>query len=150
MSKKVYQVGVEPTYSKVDKVYVVNPSGGGGGVADEVAWENVTNKPDLFPPTEHNHDDRYNTKEQVSAEIDFVRQQMVSGLGRVSATPTDEPGYRESKVDNTTVKVEGTELVVKSSDGLTVGAADIRTWLAGTSDNRSEERRVGREYGKTR
>lgn len=132
---KVYQVGDDPTYSKVDKVYVVNQSGSGGGVADEVAWENVTGKPSLFPPTEHNHDDRYNTKEQVSAEIDFVRQQMVSGQGRVSATASDEPGYLESKVDNTTVKVEGTELVVKSIDGLTVGAADISTWLAGTSDN---------------
>src|SRR5690606_3904468 len=116
MSKKVYQVGDGPTYSKVDKVYVVNPSGGGGGgegggVADEVAWENVTDKPLLFPPTEHNHDDRYNTKEQVSAEIDFVRQQMIAGQGRVSTTSTDEPGYLESKVDNTTVKIEGSELV---------------------------------------
>lgn len=135
MSKKVYQVGDEPTYSKVDKVYVVNPSEGGGGVADEVAWENVTDKPSIFPPTEHNHDDRYNTKEQVTAEIDFVRQQMIAGQGLVSATSTDEPGYLESKVDNTTVKVEGSELVVKSIDGLTVGAADISTWLAGTSDN---------------
>src|SRR5699024_3714701 len=135
MSKKVYQVGDELTYSKVDKVYVVNQSGGGGGVADEVAWENVTDKPTLFPPTEHNHDDRYNTKEQVSAEIDFVRQQMTDGQGRVSANASDEPGYLESKVDNTTVKVEGTELVVKSIDGLTVGATDISTWLAGTSDN---------------
>src|SRR5690625_3460139 len=134
-SKKVYQVGDEPTFSKVDKVYVVNQTEGGGGVADEVDWENVTDKPSSFPPTEHNHDDRYNTKEEVSAEIDFVRQQMIAGQGRVSATASDEPGYLESKVDNTTVKVEGAELVVKSIDGLTVGAADISTWLAGTSDN---------------
>src|SRR5699024_5132421 len=80
-------------------------------------------------------DDRYNTKEQVSAEIDFVRQQMTDGQGRVSANASDEPGYLESKVDNTTVKIEGTELVVKGIDGLTVGAADISAWLAGTSDN---------------
>src|SRR5690625_212552 len=134
-SKKVYQVGDEPTFSKVDKVYVVNQTEGGGGVADEVDWENVTDKPSSFPPTEHNLDDRYNTKEQVSAEIDFVRQQMIAGQGRVATSESDEPGYLESKVDNTTVEVEGSELVVKSMDGLTVGAADISTWLAGISDN---------------
>lgn len=27
----------------------------GGGVADSVAWENVTDKPETFPPTEHKH-----------------------------------------------------------------------------------------------
>src|SRR5699024_324897 len=135
MSKKVYQVGDEPTYSEVDKVYVMNSSESDGGGGGPISWNDVTGKPTLFPPTEHNHDDRYNTKEQVSAEIDFVRQQMTDGQGRVSANASDEPGYLESKVDNTTVKIEGTELVVKGIDGLTVGAADISAWLAGTSDN---------------
>lgn len=137
-----------PHFSKVSKVSVVSGgTGGGEGEYDgTISWDNVTGKPDQFAPSphdhderysqiDHNHDDRYNTKEQVSAEIDFVRQQMVAGQGRVSATSTDVPGFLESKVDNTTVKVEGSELVVKSMDGLTVGAADISTWLAGTSDN---------------
>lgn len=136
----------KPHFSKVAKVYVTNQSGGGGEFDGTITWDNVTGKPDQFAPSphdhderysqiDHNHDDRYNTKEQVASEIDFVRQQMIAGQGRVSATSTDEPGYLESKVDNTTVKVEGSELVVKSIDGLTVGAADISTWLAGTSDN---------------
>ena len=60
---------------------------------------------------------------------------MVAGQGREATTASDEPDYLETKVDNTTVKVEGTELVVKSIDGLTVGAADISTWLAGTTNN---------------
>ncbi|MHC8516782.1 hypothetical protein [Sporosarcina sp. ITBMC105] len=47
MPKKVYQVDNTPNYSKVDKVYVMNPTGGG-----EV-------------PAAHTHDDRYYTKTEI-------------------------------------------------------------------------------------
>src|SRR5690625_6587593 len=81
-------IGTKPNYSKVDKVYVTNPSEGGGGVADEVAWENVTGKPSSFPPAEHNHDDRYNTKEDVQDIIDFTRDQMKAEQGKVDRKST--------------------------------------------------------------
>src|SRR5690625_1291825 len=135
MSKKVYQVGDEPTYSKVDKVYVVNPSEGGGGVADEVAWENVTGKPSSFPPAEHNHDDRYYTKDEAEDHVNFVRDLMEQEQGKVKNREDDNLGYLENKVDNVTVKIEGNELKAKSLDGLTIGSADINEWLAGTSGN---------------
>lgn len=135
MSKKVYQVGDEPTYSKVDKVYVVNPSEGGGGVADEVAWENVTDKPSSFPPAEHNHDDRYNTKEEVQAHIDYVTDLMSQEQGKVATVYGDVPDFLANKVDNVTVRVEGHELKVVSVEGLTVAVADISEWLSGTSGN---------------
>src|SRR5690625_1632708 len=135
MSKKVYQVGDEPTYSKVDKVYVVNPSGGSGGVADEVAWESVTNKPSSFPPAEHNHDDRYYTKDEAEDHVNFVRDLMEQEQGKVKNREDDNLGYLENKVDNVTVKIEGNELKAKSLDGLTIGSADINEWLAGTSGN---------------
>ncbi len=112
MSKKVYQVGNEPTFSKVDKVYVVNPSDGGGGVADEVAWENVTGKPTSFPPAEHSHDDRYYTKNEI-----------------------DEPSFFRTRIDNVTIELAGHELKVKNVDGLTIGVSNINEWLAGTSGN---------------
>src|SRR5690625_634376 len=112
MSKKVYQVGDEPTYSKVDKVYVVNPSEGSGGVADEVAWENVTDKPSSFPPAEHNHDDRYYTKNEI-----------------------DVPSFFRTRIDNVTIELAGHELKVKNVDGLTIGVSNINEWLAGTSGN---------------
>lgn len=137
-----------PHFSKVTKVSVVSGgTGGGDGEFDgTISWDNVTGKPDLFAPSphdhderysqiEHNHDDRYNTKEQVASEIEFVRQQMTAGQGRVATSITDVPDYLETKVDNTTISVVGTELVVKGIDGLTVGAADISTWLAGTTNN---------------
>src|SRR5690625_233873 len=106
--------GDKPNYSKVDKVYVMNPTdgGGGGGVADEVAWENVTGKPVSFPPAEHKHDDRYYTKEQI-----------------------DAPEFMSDRVDNITVALEGRELKVQNVDGLEIGVADINEWLAGTSGN---------------
>ena len=33
--------------------------GGGGDVPGTVAWNNITGKPATFPPSEHNHDERY-------------------------------------------------------------------------------------------
>src|SRR5690625_942496 len=135
MSKKVYQVGDEPTYSKDDKVYVVNPSEGGGGVADEVAWENVTDKPSSFPPAEHNHDDRYYTKDEAEDHVNFVRDLMEQEQGKIMTHADDEPAYLDSKVDNVTAVVEGNELKVKSIDGLTIGVASINSWLSGTEDN---------------
>lgn len=85
---------------------------GGGGVADEVAWENVTGKPSLFPPAEHNHDERYYTKEQI-----------------------DAPEFMSDRVDNITVALEGRELKVRSVDGLVIGVTHINEWLAGTDGN---------------
>lgn len=41
----------------------------GGGVADSVAWANVTGKPTAFTPTAHGHNDIYYTKELTDAKI---------------------------------------------------------------------------------
>lgn len=123
MSKKVYQVGNEPTFSKVDKVYVVNPTDSGGGVADEVAWENVTGKPSVYPPSEHNHDDQYSTIGHNHDERYYTKEQI------------DAPEFMENRVDNITVALEGRELKVRSVDGLVIGVAQINDWLSGTSGN---------------
>src|SRR5690625_23 len=128
-------IGTKPNYSKVDKVYVTNPSEGGGGVADEVAWKNVAGKPSSFPRAEHNHDDQYNTKGDVQDIIDFTRDQMKAEEGKVMAQAGDEPAYLDSKVDNVTAVIESNELKVKSIDGLTIGVASINSWLSGTEDN---------------
>jgi len=134
---KVHQVDNSPHYSKVSKVYITNQSGeGGGGDFDgTVDWENITNKPTTFPSAEHDHDDRYNTKEDVQDIIDFTRNQMKAEQGKVMAHAGDEPAYLDSKVDNVTAVVEGNELKVKSIDGLTIGVASINSWLSGTEDN---------------
>src|SRR5690625_1033644 len=133
---KVHQVDNSPHYSKVSKVYITNQSGGGGGDFDgTVDWENITNKPTTFPSDAHDHDDRYNTKEDVQDIIDFTRNQMKAEQGKIMTHADDEPAYLDSKVDNVTAVVEGNELKVKSIDGLTIGVASINSWLSGTEDN---------------
>lgn len=125
-----------PHFSKVSKVYVTNQSGGGGGNVDgTVDWDEITNKPTTFPSDDHNHDDRYNTKEDVQDIIDYTRDQMKAEHGKIMAHADDELAYLENKVDNVTLTVEGSELKVKSVDGLTIGIADISRWLSGTSEN---------------
>src|SRR5690625_4596686 len=126
----------KPHYSKVTKVHVTGgEAGGGGGEADSVEWGNITNKPQAYPPTEHEHDDRYYTKEEATDHVNFVRDLMEQEQGKVKNREDDNLGYLENKVDNVTVKIEGNELKAKSLDGLTIGSADINEWLAGTSGN---------------
>src|SRR5690625_294973 len=132
---KVHQVDNSPHYSKVTKVYVTNQSGGGGDFDGTVDWENITNKPTTFPSAEHDHDDRYNTKEDVQDIVNYTREQMQSEQGKVMTHADDEPAYLDSKVDNVTAVIEGNELKVKNIDGLTIGAASLNSWLSGTSGN---------------
>lgn len=43
---------------------IVN-DGQGGGTADSIDWSKVENKPETYPPSEHNHDDRYYTESEI-------------------------------------------------------------------------------------
>src|SRR5690625_4278147 len=125
-------------YSLVDLLSNVgNGEGGGGGEEFDgtVLWGNITNKPQTYPPSEHNHDDRYYTKEEATNHVNFVRDLMEEEQGKIAAHVDDEPAYLDSKVDNVTAVVEGNELKVKSIDGLTIGVASINSWLSGTEDN---------------
>lgn len=44
-------------------------SGGGESV---VSWSEITNKPTTFPPTTHNHDDRYYTESEVDTKLSTI------------------------------------------------------------------------------
>jgi len=118
VAKKMFKVTNEPTYSKVDKVYVINQSGGGDG--------NIT---------EHTHDDIYYRKNEIDSSINSL----ANSLHTVKAHANDEPSYLASKVDNVTLAVEDSELKVKNVDGLTVGVSDISNWLNGTSGNLQDQ-----------
>src|SRR5690625_424759 len=125
-----------PNYSKKPYYVIGRTEGGvGGGEADSVEWANVTNKPSTYPPSEHNHDDRYNTKEEVQGHIDFVTEQMEQEQGKVRTFSDDEPDFLKNKVDAVTVGVRGSEVFVKSIDGLNLGVADLNTALEGTEGN---------------
>src|SRR5690625_5300134 len=69
-------------YSLVDLLSNVGNGEGGGGIT---TWHDVTNKPSTFPPTEHNHDDRYYTKEEATDHVNFVRDLMEQEQGKIAA-----------------------------------------------------------------
>ena len=62
--------GNELTLVKKDNTTITFiPTTGGGGSAERVDWANVYNKPDTFPPSAHNHDDKYYTKSEVDTKL---------------------------------------------------------------------------------
>lgn len=121
----------------VEVIKIANPEdlGVGGGEADSVEWGNVSNKPQTFPPSEHNHDDRYYTKEESEGRVNFVQELMEQKQGKVATNADDELGYLENKVDNITLSVQGNELKVKNVDGLSIGVTDINNALEGIEGN---------------
>ncbi len=44
------------------------------GSANAVAWGNVSGKPGTYPPSGHNHDDRYYTETEVNAKINNLKK----------------------------------------------------------------------------
>ena len=62
--------GNELTLVKKDNTTITFiPTTGGGGSAERVDWANVYNKPATFPPSAHNHDDKYYTKNEVDTKL---------------------------------------------------------------------------------
>ena len=123
-------------YVEVIKIANIGELGIGGGEFDgTIAWGNVTNKPQAYPPTDHDHDDRYYTKEEAQSHVDFVKGQMEQAQGKVVSSESDEPDYLQNKVDNVTLAVENNELKAKGLDGLMLTPSQINTLLAGGTDN---------------
>lgn len=88
-------------------------SGGGGGDFDgTIPWSSVTDKPQTYPPTEHDHDNRYYRKDEI-----------------------DSPEFLVSRVDRETVDIEQGELKAKKLVGLQPDVQQLNTWLNGTEKN---------------
>lgn len=54
----------------------VSGSGGGGG---STSWDAITGKPTTFPPSAHNHDDRYYTETEIDSMLAEKQNTLVSG-----------------------------------------------------------------------
>lgn len=101
----------------------------------EVDWSNVLNKPNAFVPSEHSHDEHYYTKSEIDNGLNNVTDTLSIELHKVKLLAGDEADYLQNKLDNVTLSVEGSELKVRTIDGLQIGVADINNWLNGTNGN---------------
>ena len=57
------------------------------------SWEDIDGKPESFPPSEHNHDDRYYTGQDVDMMINSVRNEIPSLNGYATESWVESKGY---------------------------------------------------------
>lgn len=73
-------------------------------VADSVDWSGITNKPTVFTPSSHNHDDRYYTEAEVDAKLldsGKVKDVQVDGVSVVNDKIANITGLaKETTVSN--------------------------------------------------
>ena len=68
---------------------------------DVQTWDNLSGKPSTFPPSTHNHDDRYYTESEINSKLSGKSDTnhthdlstMINILSTASATPTDNDYY---------------------------------------------------------
>lgn len=56
-------------------------------------WEDIDGKPESFPPSEHNHDDRYYTGQDVDMQIQNIRNEIPSLNGYATESWVESKGY---------------------------------------------------------
>lgn len=95
-------------YNLVDLLRNVGAGGGG----ESQTWSTLPGKPLTFPPSTHNHDERYYTKSDI-----------------------DNAGYLLAQPDGETVEVQGGELRARTLTGLQHAVTQLNAWLAGTEGN---------------
>lgn len=115
----------------------------GGGTADSVAWENVTGKPDTFPPATHNHDSEYLKLSggTMTGPIKFSADQGQIGVDVETAAAKIEMDTQaaeiiftdkaNTKTNRMTVSSDGAEIVVGETS--TTEAAKIKLFNTGVT-----------------
>lgn len=115
----------------------------GGGTADSVAWENVTGKPDTFPPATHNHDNEYLKLSggTMTGPIQFSADQGQIGVDAETAAAKIEMDTQaaeiiftdkaNTKTNRMTVSSDGAEIVVGETS--TTEAAKIKLFNTGVT-----------------
>ena len=63
----------------------VSASGGTGSAT----WDSISGKPDTFPPSEHNHDDRYYTEQEIDSQIQNLRNEIPSLTENITGITVD-------------------------------------------------------------
>lgn len=103
--------------------------------ASSLAVKKLNDKVDTKADINHAHDSIYYQKSEVDNSINDVINTITAGQYMVKTSADDTPSYVEDKIDKVTLSFEDHELKVIGVDGLTIGIADVNSWLSGTSDN---------------
>ena len=61
------------------------------------SWEDIDGKPESFPPSEHNHDDRYYTGQEVDMQMQNLRNEIPSLDGYATESWVENKGYVTSE-----------------------------------------------------
>ena len=106
---------VETMYYVIDESKLNSEAGYSvytAGTATSVPWNGITDKPNSYTPSSHNHDDRYYTETEINTKLDGKVDLSASGVSKAinqlttgSSTPSDADYYVSQYVGGGTTTV---------------------------------------------
>jgi len=84
-------------------------------------WYAITGKPSTFPPSEHNHDDRYYTEEEVDSQIEDVREIAAGKNANIVVNLSSNPSFNSQNETITATSIVDIEGNTISADQLKKG-----------------------------
>lgn len=112
--------------------------GGGGG---SVSWDDIEDKPATFPPSAHNHDDRYYTE----AEVDSLLSEKANAddIPTNTSDLTNDSGFiTDSYHDSTKADAEHTHTVNEITDFPEIPSITFETWTFTLADGTTVTKNV--------
>lgn len=104
------------------------PIGGGGG---STAWDDITGKPSTFPPSAHNHDDRYYTESEIDALLTNKQDKITTSnklaYNLLSGTPTIPTTTGELTNNSGFINQRELDNALDSKQDTLVSGVDIKT-----------------------
>lgn len=83
-----YEIAVQNGFQGTEEEWLESLRGEASGT---IKWSNITEKPLVFPPEEHNHDDLYYTKPEVDSVLSNKVTEVVKEIvPEVALTPNDK------------------------------------------------------------
>ena len=116
---------------KVGAGLEINPNTGtlsatGGGTADAVSWDNVTDKPETYPPATHNHDSEYLKLSggQMTGPIQFAPGQAQIEQDTDTAASRIELDEQAAEIIYTSKTTNKTNRMTVSSSGAVIAVGE--------------------------
>lgn len=109
-NRKGYELKIEfgasiPTFVEKVKREIKNQSSSGGSsssVVSEIEWNNIKDRPSTYPPSSHNHDDRYYTESEIDDKLKGYRNVIAfyeTGGGKTDPNTTEHSYILTSHVN---------------------------------------------------